>query len=194
MIQQVIFSMSEYRHFSTLLAVALLAAALGGCAGPAERREGGQISAQEARTDKADSNLPWPAETEEAEGDLISASEESSPVAEEIRVPMEHRVYFLFDSAVLDEPTRVLLGRYAEYLKQNSRALRLEGHTDERGTREYNLALGQSRVEAVLDYLVLQGISRSRLRGASYGEERPADSGHSEQSWQKNRRVEIILN
>jgi peptidoglycan-associated lipoprotein len=67
----------------------------------------------------------------------------------------------------------------------------IAGHADERGTREYNLALGQRRAESVADYLVLKGISRSRLTIKSYGEEMPAVSGSNERSWGRNRRAEI---
>jgi len=71
-------------------------------------------------------------------------------------------------------------------------SVRLEGHADERGTREYNLALGERRANAVQAYLIAQGVSRSQMEVISYGEEKPADSGHDEGSWTKNRRVEIV--
>jgi peptidoglycan-associated lipoprotein len=76
-------------------------------------------------------------------------------------------------------------------LKNNSQRVRLEGHADERGTREYNQALGARRANAVADYLVLQGVSRSRVETISYGEERPAATGSGESAWSKNRRVEL---
>ena len=71
-------------------------------------------------------------------------------------------------------------------------SIRLEGHADERGTREYNLALGERRANAVRAYLVAQGASRSQIEVISYGEEKPANSGHNESSWAENRRVEIV--
>ena len=68
----------------------------------------------------------------------------------------------------------------------------LEGHADERGTREYNLALGERRANAVQSYLLSQGASRSQIEVVSYGEEKPAMNGHDQMSWEKNRRVEIV--
>jgi peptidoglycan-associated lipoprotein len=70
--------------------------------------------------------------------------------------------------------------------------VRLEGHADERGTREYNLALGERRANAVRAYLLAQGASRSQIEVVSYGEEKPADGGHDEGAWRQNRRVEVV--
>lgn len=99
--------------------------------------------------------------------------------------------YFEFDSAVLLPAARAALIAHAEYLRNASRSVRLEGHADERGTREYNMALGERRANAVRDFLVLQGVSSSNIETVSYGEERPAEMGSSESSWSKNRRVEL---
>ncbi|MGH1471488.1 MAG: peptidoglycan-associated lipoprotein Pal [Cellvibrionaceae bacterium] len=99
--------------------------------------------------------------------------------------------YFDFDQSVLKPASRAALSAHAEYLKGNSQSVRLEGHADERGTREYNMALGERRANAAADYLVLQGISRSRIETISYGEEQPARLGSSESSWSMNRRVEL---
>jgi len=70
--------------------------------------------------------------------------------------------------------------------------VRLEGHADERGTREYNLALGERRANAVQAYLMSQGAARSQIEVVSYGEEKPASTGHDQASWEQNRRVEIV--
>jgi len=102
--------------------------------------------------------------------------------------------YFDFDQSILKPESRAALTAHAERLKNNSRAVRLEGHADERGTREYNMALGERRANAVRDFLVLQGVSRSRIETVSYGEERPASMGSSESSWGQNRRVELVAN
>ena len=99
--------------------------------------------------------------------------------------------YFDFDSSVLKPEARAALQAHANVLKGNSVSVRLEGHCDERGTREYNQALGARRANAVADYLVLQGVSRSRIETISYGEERPVDSASNESAWAKNRRVEM---
>lgn len=99
--------------------------------------------------------------------------------------------YFEFDSAVLLPEARAALIAHSEYLRSATRSVRLEGHADERGTREYNMALGERRANAVRDFLVLQGVSSSRIETVSYGEERPAVTGSGESSWSKNRRVEL---
>lgn len=99
--------------------------------------------------------------------------------------------YFEFDSAVLLPEARAALIAHSEYLRGASKSVRLEGHADERGTREYNMALGERRANAVRDFLVLQGVSSSSIETVSYGEERPAVSGSGENSWSKNRRVEL---
>lgn len=99
--------------------------------------------------------------------------------------------YFEFDSALLLPEGRAALIGHAEYLRNASKSVRLEGHADERGTREYNMALGERRANAVRDFLVLQGVSSSKIETVSYGEERPAVSGSGDSSWSKNRRVEL---
>ena len=102
-------------------------------------------------------------------------------------------VYFEFDESVILEQDRPILEAHAQYLSQNpSAAITLEGHTDERGTREYNLALGERRSITVRQYMSLLGGSGQQLRTLSYGEERPAATGHNEEAWALNRRVEII--
>jgi peptidoglycan-associated lipoprotein len=101
-------------------------------------------------------------------------------------------VYFEFDKSNLTSKSIQTLKSTVNALNDNSSIqITLAGHADERGTREYNLALGQRRAETVSDYLVLNGISKSRITVKSYGEERPAVSGQNEKSYSKNRRVEI---
>lgn len=99
--------------------------------------------------------------------------------------------YFEFDSAVLLPEARAALMGHAEYLRNSSKSVRLEGHADERGTREYNMALGERRANAVRDFMVLQGVNGSSIETVSYGEERPSVMGSGENSWSKNRRVEL---
>lgn len=101
-------------------------------------------------------------------------------------------IYFDFDQATLKPDARALLLAHAERLKENPTEVRLEGHADERGSREYNMALGERRANAVRDFLVLQGVRRSDLEVVSYGEERPLAMGSTESAWSKNRRVEIV--
>ena len=101
-------------------------------------------------------------------------------------------IYFEFDRSNLTSKSIQTLKSALNALVENSSInISLAGHADERGTREYNLALGQRRAEAVSDYLVLNGIDKSRITVMSYGEERPAAFGQDEMSYAKNRRVEI---
>ena len=101
--------------------------------------------------------------------------------------------YFDFDQAIVRRVGHEELNKHAQVLSGDRyMRVRLEGHADERGTREYNLALGERRANAVRAYLVAQGASRSQIEVISYGEEKPANSGHNESSWSENRRVEIV--
>ncbi len=100
--------------------------------------------------------------------------------------------YFEFDRADLSAEAREALVYHATRLMENpSLRYRLEGHADERGTREYNLALGERRAQAVERYLQVQGVSAGQLEVISYGEERPVDPGTTEAAYARNRRVEI---
>ncbi len=102
--------------------------------------------------------------------------------------------YFDFDRSELRPEVTAQLDRYVALLKNGNQNLRLEGHADERGTTEYNLALGERRAKAIADYLSVNGISAGRIETVSYGEERPAAPGHDDESWALNRRVELVLN
>ncbi len=100
--------------------------------------------------------------------------------------------YFDFDMYQLTAATRADLDKVAKVLKNSGKKVRLEGHADERGTREYNLALGEKRAKAVVNYLTTQGVNKSQLEVISYGEEKPAALGSNEAAWAKNRRVELV--
>jgi peptidoglycan-associated lipoprotein len=101
--------------------------------------------------------------------------------------------YFDFDQAIVKRGGHTELNDHAKVLAGSRMfRIRVEGHGDERGTREYNLALGERRANAVRAYLIAQGASRSQIEVISYGEEKPAKRGHSESSWAQNRRVEIV--
>lgn len=101
--------------------------------------------------------------------------------------------YFDFDQAIVRRSGHVELNRHAIAMKNDSSLrARLEGHADERGTREYNLALGERRANAIRAYLVAQGVSSMQVEVISYGEEKPVSGGHNDDSWSMNRRVEIV--
>ncbi len=101
-------------------------------------------------------------------------------------------VYFDFDSFVVNDEFRSLIDGHAKLLAANrSKRMVVEGHTDERGGREYNLALGQKRAEAVVKSLTLLGATEAQVEAVSFGKERPANEGHDEAAWAQNRRAEL---
>jgi len=105
----------------------------------------------------------------------------------------KHTVYFDFDSSEIKGDGTDIISAHAKYLAGHPNIkVRLEGNTDERGSREYNIGLGERRAQAVRRALLLQGASDAQISTVSYGAERPVDPGHDEASWAKNRRVEIV--
>lgn len=103
------------------------------------------------------------------------------------------RIHFDFDSYVLTPSARKTLAQNAEVLKALSGVkIRIEGHCDERGSDEYNLALGERRAQAAMNYLATLGVPTSRMSTISFGEEKPLDPGHNEEAWAKNRRAEFV--
>ena len=112
--------------------------------------------------------------------------------AQDAAQALAHVIYFDFDQATIKAEFRTALNGHAAYLSQNPSArIVLEGHADERGTREYNIALGERRGNAVSRYLVVQGVSVDAIEVVSFGEERPVNAGHDSSSLAENRRVEV---
>jgi len=104
------------------------------------------------------------------------------------------KVYFDFDRAGIDGSSKSALDENARIMAEHSDLkLEIQGHADERGTTDYNLALGQRRANTVLKYMASKGVARSRMKVVSYGEERPVDAGHFESAWSKNRRAEFVI-
>jgi peptidoglycan-associated lipoprotein len=113
--------------------------------------------------------------------------------AERLRLLGQLVVYFDYDTADILPEFNAQLQAHGQQLAQNaSMQLRLEGHADERGSREYNIGLGERRAQAVRRVLMLQGATAQQLTTVSYGEERPAQTGSDEESWRLNRRVELV--
>jgi len=101
-------------------------------------------------------------------------------------------IFFEFDKYAIKSKFQAVLANHARYLASNpNTAIRLEGHADERGTPEYNIALGEKRAKAVAQILMSYGVAKGQIEVISYGEERPAVMGHTEEAWSKNRRVNI---
>jgi peptidoglycan-associated lipoprotein len=113
---------------------------------------------------------------------------------EDLVVNVGDRVFFNFDKSELSTEAQATLDRQAAWLKKYSAAkITIEGHCDERGTREYNLALGERRATAAKNYLVAAGISAARISTVSYGKERPAVVGSNEAAWAQNRRAVTVV-
>ncbi len=130
----------------------------------------------------------------EASGMAEGGTAESAALAggSGVMEPDQHRVFFAFDSAKLSKESREILQGHAEFLQtQDGVGVTLEGHADERGSREYNLGLGERRAKAVRRILMVHGLDSGQLEIVSYGEERPLVDGHTEAAYAKNRRVEI---
>ncbi|GAB3371138.1 OmpA family protein [Spongiibacter taiwanensis] len=151
--------------------VALLSALLAGCASTDSDSSGQAGDGMSTYVDKKDTSSSYQTEVDPASLATV--------------------FYFDFDQATLDAKTRGDLDAQIARLKKTTGPIRLEGHADERGTREYNIALGERRANAVADYMAINGIPRYRIETVSYGEERPAAFGQSDSSYAKNRRVEL---
>ena len=119
------------------------------------------------------------------QGDVYTGTDTVKYLADGVK----DRVFFATNESVLTTASRDTLRKQAAWLRKNSEVtVVLEGHCDERGTREYNLALGERRANAAKDYLMTYGVASNRISVISYGKERPVDSGSNPLSWSKNRR------
>lgn len=161
-----------------LLAVMLCAALLAGCAGTPE--EAAPVEDKSA------------AETKAAE-DRAAAEARALAEAERAGLLGKTRIYFEFDSSAIDDEGRAIVEAHAAHLANNPGIrVTLEGHCDERGTREYNLGLGERRAQAVQQLMSALGVGGNRITTVSFGEEKPIDPDHNESAWRQNRRVEIV--
>lgn len=126
--------------------------------------------------------------------DTLSANQPAPGTQEDLELSVGDRVYFDFDSAVLSPVATETLDRQGAWLSQFPNIIvTVEGHADERGTREYNLAIGDRRATAVKNYLSALGVESDRVLTISYGEERPADAANDETAWANNRRAVTVV-
>jgi peptidoglycan-associated lipoprotein len=177
-----------------LLALSFLALLLAGCASNEPEDTGMEVAPEDGpptTTEAPPMPKKAPAPMVNSNGNLvISTLNSMGSVSEE---ELQGVFYFDFDQAIVKRSGHAELNKHARALAgDRALSIRLEGHADERGTREYNLALGERRANAIRAYLVAQGVSSSRIEVISYGEEKPANGGHNESSWSKNRRVEVV--
>jgi peptidoglycan-associated lipoprotein len=159
------------------------ACALSACAGKPSKPSGEQGMASSGAEGAGAANA-------NASGGGGSDDEAAGPQA---GLLAKRTVYFDFDSSEIKGEGTDIVAAHAKYLAANpGTRVRLEGHTDERGSREYNIGLGERRAQSVRRALLLQGAADTQISTVSYGEERPAVPGHDEAAWAKNRRVEIV--
>ncbi|QKT04313.1 peptidoglycan-associated lipoprotein Pal [Ectothiorhodospiraceae bacterium 2226] len=175
---------------------AVLVVSLAGCAsvldGPPRDTADGAEGAREAAAEMAETDARRDRDAQ-LRGAELESGFQGHPLDDPQSLLSERVIYFAFDSSELSEEQRAVLNAHARFLGDHPEVqVVLEGHTDERGSREYNLALGERRAKSVLQYLNLQGVNGAQLDAISFGEERPAVQGSDESAWQYNRRVEIL--
>ena len=182
--------------------IALLA--LGGCAtAPSQEPSVTQQTPSEEEQQRQEQEAAEEAAAAEPTGDDATATgaAECPPDCDFARDAIDdpgsqlsdRTIYFAFDSSKVEQEYMDIIRRHSAYLTQYPDVeVRLEGHTDERGSREYNVGLGARRAESVAQLLQAYGVAGSQIETVSYGEEVPAVEGHNEQAWSKNRRVELV--
>ncbi len=171
------------RYALTLIA----AAALAGCGSTVKLDEPAPVETRQPVAPPATPSQNTTAPVAESKVATVDLNAQYTEQVKDKRV-----VYFDYDSDMVKEEYRPLVDLHAKRLNNNKQlALLLEGHTDERGGREYNLALGQRRAEAVAKSLTLLGVAANQVEAVSFGKERPAVQGGGEEAWAKNRRVEL---
>jgi len=165
-----------------LLALASVAV-VAGCASPVKLDKPVEVEKKDVTTTTTQQ------QPDQAKSTVPTTDLSAKPV---VPITLDRVIYFDFDSYAVKDEFRPIVDAHAKLLKDNSGAKEVaEGHTDERGGSEYNLALGQKRAEAVVKQMEVLGVGESQLEAVSYGKERPASDGHDESAWAKNRRVEL---
>ncbi len=145
-------------------------------------------------TKKPDTTTATPKTDTSTRTDTVKSDPVSgNPLKDPGNILSKREVFFDYDKDVVRDEFRSLLQAHAKYLVDNkNRRIRLEGHADERGSREYNMALGQRRADAVRRVLSVLGVTDTRIEMISFGEDKPKSNGHDEGSWAQNRRAEIV--
>ena len=169
-----------------LVLVLLLSVFLFGCSSTEEKKDEVTIEDQGMPVEEGTADTQTYGTEEDERSKMSALDDPNSPLATRI-------IYFDFDSSEVQAQYRPVVEAHAKYLAANPNvSITLEGHADERGSREYNLALGERRAESVKQQMTVLGASSAQIRLVSYGEERPAIDGHDDYSWSQNRRVEIL--
>jgi peptidoglycan-associated lipoprotein len=175
-----------------LVIAALMLALIAGCSSTPTTQEGAPI---EDKSGAGTTTAPGATTSPTSPGGVSGAQTPSgaNPLRDPRSILSQRTVQFDFDSFVVKDQYRPLVEAHAKYLQANRNArLTLQGHADERGSREYNIALGQKRADAVKNMMLLFGATEVQIETVSYGKEKPKSEGHDESAWAINRRVEII--
>jgi len=177
----------KFKPYAKSLAVAVSLAVLAGCSSTGGTQDGSMDGTTPGGQGQGQGGVTT--------GQGISGGQASGSqvgAGQRTAIPDVRTIYFDYDKDTIRPEFESVLNEHAEYLRNNPNAeVVLQGHADERGTREYNLGLGERRAQSVERYLSIQGVSSSQVDVVSYGEERPAVEGSSEQAYAKNRRVVI---
>jgi peptidoglycan-associated lipoprotein len=179
--------MKQYPVAGKVLSILFATAFLAACSGNTKEDEAAAAAAAEAAAAEAAAAEA----AREAERRAQAEASAAQRQLEQAAMSAGTVFYFDFDSSNLKPAAQMALDAHIALLKTNDRSVRLEGHTDERGTRDYNMALGERRANAVRDYMVVNGIASYRIETVSYGEEQPVAYGSGEANWSQNRRVEL---
>jgi peptidoglycan-associated lipoprotein len=176
------------------LLVAIIAAALAGCSttptteAPVEDRGTAGATAPGAGGAQTGG-----AQSGGVTGSQVGGTQGAAALRDPNSILSKRSVYFDFDSFVVKDEFKPLVEAHARYLQQNANArMTIQGNTDERGSREYNIALGQKRADAVKRMMLLLGARDNQIETVSFGEERPKNPGHDESAWAENRRDDIV--
>ncbi len=172
----------------------LIMGVLAGCGGtPTKEQEGARVEDRiPSPVAAAPETQPKPADPGAAAKRLDPSRVAADPLKDPGSILSKRSIYFDFDSTIVKDEYKPIVAAHAKYVSQNrSTRIRIEGNADERGSREYNLALGQRRADAVKQMMQLLGASPSQVETVSFGEEKPKAPGHDEASWAENRRADI---
>jgi peptidoglycan-associated lipoprotein len=170
------------RMIMMFLAVSLCGVfAAGGCA----KKKGASSAADSGAASATDASATKESNVGGGNADALAGSQVTGD---------DWTVYFGFNEYTIESGDRDKLAKAAEALKKGNAKVTIEGHCDERGSTEYNLALGERRAQSVKTYIQKLGVDGKALSTISYGKERPADAGHSEEAWAKNRRGAVVVN
>jgi peptidoglycan-associated lipoprotein len=171
----------------------LIAGLIAGCASaPEKEQEGARVEERAPATAAPEKPAVKPEPSPAATKPLGTERVSVDPLKDPANILSKRSIYFDFDSSVVKDEYKPIISAHARYLMQNGSArMRIEGNTDERGSREYNLALGQRRADAVKQMMQLLGAPGDRIETISFGEEKPRAQGSNEAAWAENRRADI---